>query len=792
MTQTSDETLAISQTDTAAGPVIFHFQRMSGLDQPMLETDEEWQNLDKLDQKLWMALSCPIQGLEFSAPTLAMLDSDHDGRVRYNEVLDAVAWVCQRLIHPSRLREGSEELPLENIRQDTEEGKNLALAANLALAKCSRENAAGVNLGEVETVLAEASGYPFNGDGIVPPDSAAPDEDMEKVLRMALSIVGGKKDASGKPGLDADLYAEFVKRLEAIRSWREAVRNADLPLGEKTGEAWTLLTRIGPKLDDYFYRCRLAEFAPGAMEKLNEIIFPANSGEEGNVAVPGGFNREMLEAFPIARIDGNKVLAYGEAINPAWADVLEQFQQLLMPIIKKEGGNNKFLDENTWKAIKNRFASYSTTLQSKPQYPLPPADGERVGTDTGPALVLAPAGDALCRFFLPLNANETLGALSDKEIDSLLDAANQRAFDDLAAKDKAAPPLTAIQDLRKAVLFNTHLYTFLMNFLSFLDFYNPEKKAIFQTGVLYLDSRACLLCVPVEDIDQHAALSAQSNLCLIYCACSRKEKDGSERSMNIAAALTNGNLASLVDGRHGVFVDNDGKEWDTRITRIVHNPINLEEAVWAPYIRLGNMATSQIQKFVASKHEAIGNTAAKAVSGVLPGGTPPAPEQKGGGFDFAKGAGIFAALSVALSVLSAAFAYIAHSFVSLGWWWPVAIVVIFLCISGPSVIMAWFKLRRRSISPLLDASGWAVNEGAPINIMMGNSLTTLGVLPPNAKCNLDDPYGLTAILKAQQRRRRLFWQWLLVIVLILAGFACWCYFIGEPAWLLKLRVMWGI
>lgn len=57
-------------------------------------------------------------------------------------------------------------------------------------------------------------------------------------------------------------------------------------------------------------------------------------------------------------------------------------------------------------------------------------------------------------------------------------------------------------------------------------------------------------------------------------------------------------------------------------------------------------------------------------------------------------------------MLSAAFAYIANSLISLGWWWPMALVVLFICISGPSVILAWFKLRRRSLGPLLDASGW--------------------------------------------------------------------------------------
>ena len=32
-----------------------------------------------------------------------------------------------------------------------------------------------------------------------------------------------------------------------------------------------------------------------------------------------------------------------------------------------------------------------------------------------------------------------------------------------------------------------------------------------------------------------------------------------------------------------------------------------------------------------------------------------------------------------------------------------------LAISGPSMLIAWLKLRQRNIGPILDANGWAVN-----------------------------------------------------------------------------------
>ena len=99
---------------------------MSGLDQAILQTDWEWQNLGKLDQKLWMAMSCPTHGLEFNARTLALLDPDNDGRIRSADILDAVAWVCERVRHPSRLKEGGNNLPIDNLRDDTEAGREIS------------------------------------------------------------------------------------------------------------------------------------------------------------------------------------------------------------------------------------------------------------------------------------------------------------------------------------------------------------------------------------------------------------------------------------------------------------------------------------------------------------------------------------------------------------------------------------------------------------------------------------------------------------------------------------------
>ena len=63
-------------------------------------------------------------------------------------------------------------------------------------------------------------------------------------------------------------------------------------------------------------------------------------------------------------------------------------------------------------------------------------------------------------------------------------------------------------------------------------------------------------------------------------------------------------------------------------------------------------------------------------------------------------------------------------------------------ISGPAMVMAWMKLRRRNIAPLLNANGWAVNAASKISIPFGETLTAT---PKYPKMNLKDPYAKTGM-----------------------------------------------
>ena len=278
--------------------------------------------------------------------------------------------------------------------------------------------------------------------------------------------------------------------------------------------------------------------------------------------------------------------------------------------------------------------------------------------------------------------------------------------------------------LRKLLLIHRDFYRLLRNFVTLEDFYdgNDDTIASFQAGTLIIDQRACHLCMRVHDLAKHDAQAPLSGIYLLYCNCVN-QKTG--KSMQIVAAMTQGEVKNLSIGKNGVFYDNDGLDYDATVTKIIENPISILQAFWTPYRKFANWIEEKINKSAAEKDaKAFGDMTAKADAAADPNA------EKKPAFDIAKFAGIFAAIGMALGMIGAALVSVAEGMSGFHWWqYVIVFVCILLVISGPSMIMAWLKLRRRNLAPVLNANGWAVNADALISVLFGRTLTEQAVFP---------------------------------------------------------------
>ena len=84
------------------------FSTVGGVTRVNIETGEDIAHLDELDKKLWTVLSCPVKGLEFDERTLALMDTDKDGKLRVHEVQAAAEWLKHVLVDMNYLIEKSD------------------------------------------------------------------------------------------------------------------------------------------------------------------------------------------------------------------------------------------------------------------------------------------------------------------------------------------------------------------------------------------------------------------------------------------------------------------------------------------------------------------------------------------------------------------------------------------------------------------------------------------------------------------------------------------------------------
>ncbi|MDE2119037.1 MAG: hypothetical protein KGJ19_10665, partial [Betaproteobacteria bacterium] len=219
-------------------------------------------------------------------------------------------------------------------------------------------------------------------------------------------------------------------------------------------------------------------------------------------------------------------------------------------------------------------------------------------------------------------------------------------------------------------------------------------------------------------------------------------RNGGTEKMSIAAAFTAGDSDFLTAGRNGIFYDRKGRDWSASIVRIIDHPISIRQAFWSPYKKLIKMIGEQTQKLAASQASSVEDKMLKAVvDSSKPAVTAPAAPPKPP-FDVGKFAGIFAAIGLAVGAIGGILASIVSGVLGLKLWqMPFALFGLMLLVSGPAMMLAWFKLKKRNLGPILDASGWAINARVRINIPFGTLLTGMAELPEGAQRSLVDPFA---------------------------------------------------
>lgn len=619
------------------------FYSLGGVTRVNIRSGQDIANLGQLDKKMWTVLSCPVKGLEFSAKTLSLLDTDKDGKIKTKEIVAAAEYVTGALKNPDVLLKSKDTIALSEFNTDSIAGKKLQESATEIL------SVLGINSQEISQSNIEAYVASVN--------------------------------AQTQDSCDAEPITK--------------------PYGDNTDAVIAAYNDLNAKVLDYFLRCKLLAYNSECSSVIDSSV-----ASIGNIAA-GDLSAKMgdIAAMPLAKPLTSITLPSVDSVNPAWKETYKTVANFALAV---DFADMKSWGESQWQQVGAKLSAYT-------------------------GAVTAQTSSEQCAFTAQRESK-----------------------------------LAKATELDNFICLYKDLYILIKNYVVFSDFYSrsDEHLAVFQAGQLFIDQRCCDLCVRVEDMGQHADMAKLSGMFLIYCNC--VAYTGNE-TMNIVAVLTEGDVNGLRVGKHALFIDRQGKDWYATVTNVVDNPVSIRQAFWSPYRKFGRWCSEKINKMAEDRENKVSGDMTNVVQTKIDGEAKSTKQQA---FDIAKFAGIFAAIGLAIGTLGTFINGVVDKCLLLQWWKLLIIIaVILLLISGPSMFIAWSKLRKRDLGPVLNANGWAINSRVLVNVRFGHTLTSLAKYPKldMRKLTAADPFA---------KKKSSFWAWFFAILIVLLIAAAVMFFTG--------------
>ncbi len=701
-------------TDSAKEAASQDFRLIGGAWQPVVADFEQLKAVLELDEAWFAITGIDTNSLRADQKFLEYLDSDKNAKIRTDEIKDAIKFMADVLKDGSGFDKESTELALDALNTDSPAGAELLSTAKQILSNLGKADASSISLADIANEKQIKNCVLCNGDGIITPDAV--DENLAAIINLAIKQAGAETDCAGAAGINAARLDSFVGAVKALLAWYQEADNnpALLPFGENTRNIYNAFAQIKDAVDDYFLSSATLSFLTTDPDRL------AKKDSTADVRTPAEV-MELLKKLAIAAPSAEDTLDLNGAINPLWKDKVQKFAAFT------EIG--ELLQEN--KLTRKVWLEISAKL--------------------------VPAGE----WFKRCPDAPALLAASKEELTKAIAEDSINALKDLIAKDLAAgSTLSKIDNLRKLLLFQANMKEFLRNSLNLGALFTSGTPSWLQAGMLVMDGRHFSLSVPVTNIAEHKRIVTTSNICVAYVEVSRG-LPGALKKMQLAVAITSGNMRNLFPGKHGIFFDATGDVYNAKITDFIRQPVSIGEALMSPFFKLGEFLGKQADKMLASKSNAAQQDLSKNIAaGKLP---PPAADPKGG----MNGSMLLMGGGIGLAAIGSSVAFIVKSLQNVSIWNIIAILCgILLIFGGPMILTSLIKLYRRDLGRFLEASGCALNFPLRLSMELGNFFTN----SPKRPLSSWEKGQIIAqgVIKKNRRKTTL----ILLILLVLALLSC--------------------
>ena len=650
------QTKAFENKSQLSTPTQTSFENFGSTLHFKIKDSSDLQTILNLDEALWIATTAPVSSLKIDPIFLNLLDSDGDGRLRAEEIKDAIRFLHKNLVDHSGIQENNFSLALAAINTKTDLGARIHSSALKVLSRLNI-TPESVELDQVRTVKKEVTEGGLDQAGIVLLEAAKSSE-LYNYIEDIIHTVGGKRHPNGQEGVDTKCLNNFMKECRHYIDWQlEAgevngdVATKTLPLGKKTDEGYALFRSLTKKLIQYFLLCDIKRLNPQLLTRTLDT-------PEGNLAL-NLINIEEAETYlknaPLSLLESEGTLDLSGEMNPYFAEKIKELtEKVIKPLL---GDEVESINRQSFHKLQKIFRPFVQWTDRMPDISVDILEAETVQEYlTNPS----------CRQIL----------------EELIQESHRTAF-----------ILDNIKELERLLLYQAHILPLVNSFVSFPKLYLPEERALFEEGTLIMDGRHFTLALRVEDRKHHIETSKGSNIFIIYCELFGA--DG-EKICEIAVPVTSGSRGNIHLNKWGIFNDTNGNELHAKIVDIVENPISISEAMVEPFVRISRAFFSRLEEFSSKAEEKLFNNDLKAKDKKKKDGT---------------SAGLLAGGGFALAAIGSSFAFITKTLAGLQIKTVFfALLILAALIAIPAGIAAYYKLTRRDLSTILEGAGWGINS----------------------------------------------------------------------------------
>ena len=668
------------------------FRNYGGNYQLRLENAGDLALIQDLKVARWAATSVQTDSLQCDPVFLKCLNPDGSGRIRPQHLRAAVKWLFHMIADCSRLAVPSDVLLMEDLDTSHDEGRKLKDAALHILEQLKAETSDRISLEQIRTFRDTYMLASPNGDGVLPPNQVS-DPDVARLVTDVLRNVGAVKDLSGADGINEGHLSEFLDHGKEFLAWKvRGEGNSSthiLPWGDETPAAAKLVAELDVKIEQFFSLCDLVKVDARTAERIR---LSEQDLENLDFSDPRAIEKKLMEA-PLQTPNPEGILNFEDAINPYYQGKMDQLRHQVLA--RAPSGLMERFERTAWEKVRAIFEPYWVWQAEKP-----PGGMDRLDEPT-------------LREYLNGPAKETL---------------RQLLLEDLSVQGE----VKQINSLEKLTLYRCCLLELANNCVNLSAFYSSDQRALFEIGDLIIDGRQLTFTVKVQNHTEHKKVAATSRLFLVYAKIAKCGDQ--EQGFEIAAAVTAGNKGGIEIGKRGVFYDLQGEEWDAQVVDILENPISVWEAIKAPFVRVKDLVARKAESFAGTQVQQFDTTSTAITTKMEKGGSfqqpagGSAPAATTGIRDLLLGGGIaFAAISSSLAYLIKTLSQV--SLLKVGLW----LVVTMLAVMLFSALLGWNKLRKRDLSAVLEACGWAVNFRMYLTHKLGHLVTRTPPLPKGAQ-----------------------------------------------------------